>query len=206
MALIMYKAARTLIFGLVASFTLAPAIVSAQTTPPQTVRDFGVDANAPEWCAVTSAGKTPVSAAPGANTVGPIGADLQIQNLVDPTTLSTRAANATIGFEAACNYPHRVTVRSANNGLRRDQGQTSNGVASAVPYTATLTWGDSSIGFLADAQSTIERVETGVTTGAVTGSLVIAIAIEAGATNLGPNRPLGAGQYSDVISIDVGPL
>jgi hypothetical protein len=184
----------------------APHIVTAQNVQPETVRAMGVDASAPQWCAVTSAGRQPDAAAAGRNTIGPIGADVRIVDLVDPTTLSTRAARTIVGFEAACNYPHRLTVRSQNNGLRRGAGATGQGIALAVPYTASLNWGELGISFFADAQSPIELARVGTSAGAVAGPLTVQVDIQAGATNLGPNSPLGAGEYSDVISIEMGPL
>jgi hypothetical protein len=80
------------------------------------------------------------------------------------------------------------------------------GIASAVPYTANLNWGDVGLSFFADGLSESQQERNVETTGAVSGQLVVEIKIIAGATNLGPNRPLGAGEYSDVISIEVGPL
>jgi hypothetical protein len=183
-----------------------PHNVAAQIVQPETVRAMGVDASAPQWCAVTSTAQQPDAAAAGRNTIGPIGADVRIVDLVDPTTLSTRAARTVVGFEAACNYPHRLTVRSQNNGLRRDAGATGQGIASAVPYTASLNWGELGIRFFADAQSLVELQRVGTSVGAVAGPLTVQVDIQAGATNLGPNSPLGAGEYSDVISIEVGPL
>lgn len=182
----------------------------AQTNTPATaatsVLPLGVDATAPQWCSFIAAGsgRAPIRATSNASELS--ASEVRIVDLVDQATLSTRAASATIGVEAACNYPHRVTIRSQNNGLRRTTTSTGAGIASAVPYTANLNWGDVGLSFFADglSESQVERnVET---TGAIAGQLVVEINVVAGATNLGPNRPLGAGEYSDVISIEVGPL
>jgi hypothetical protein len=194
--------------------SLASVCAQAQTVPntgstapaAQDVRPFDVSASAPEWCSVLNAGGQGTTTGANNNTVGPVGSELKIIDLVDPTTLSTRAASATIGFDVACNYPHQVTVRSLNNGLRRATGATGPGIASGVPYTATLNWGDAGLSFFADAQSPIELRRQLTTSGAVAGPLTVAVEITAGATNIGPNSPLGAGEYSDVISIEVGPL
>jgi hypothetical protein len=190
--------------------SVLPLCAAAQTlepiTAPSSARPFGVEATAPQWCALTTASGQVVASGPTNNAIGPVGSELRIVDLVDATTLSTRAANATIGFDAACNYPHRVTVRSQNNGLRRGAAATGVGIASAVPYTATLNWGDANLSFFADAQSQTELAREISTIGAVSGQLVVQVAIAAGATNIGPGSPLGAGEYSDVISIEVGPL
>jgi hypothetical protein len=187
-----------------------PALASAQTLPagvePNRVRPMEVEASAPQWCAISNAAGQAELVGSGNNVTGPLSSELRITDLVDERTLSTRAANARIGFEAACNYPHRIVLRSQNNGLRRDSLSTGPGIASAVPYTATLNWGDVGLGFFADAQSRTQLERVGSTSGAVAGTLVVAVAITAGATNIGPGSPLGAGEYSDVISIEVGPL
>jgi hypothetical protein len=187
-----------------------PAGAFAQTTTPATaatsVLPLGVDASAPQWCSfiATGSGLAPLSATSNASELS--ASEVRIVDLVDQATLSTRAASATIGVEAACNYPHRVTIRSQNNGLRRATTSTGAGIASAVPYTANLNWGDVGLSFFADGLSESQQERNVETTGAVSGQLVVEIKIIAGATNLGPNRPLGAGEYSDVISIEVGPL
>jgi hypothetical protein len=194
--------------SLTCASALAQTVSGNGTSAPaaQSIRPFDVTASTPEWCSVLNAGGQGATTGLNNNTVGPIGSELQIIDLVDPTTLSTRAASATIGFEVACNYPHQVTVRSLNNGLRRITGASGPGIASGVPYTATLNWGDTGLSFFADAQSPVELRRQVNTSSAVAGPLTIAVAISAGATNIGPNSPLGAGEYSDVISIEVGPL
>jgi hypothetical protein len=198
------------VVAIVSIFSLVPTLAGAQSlepvTGPSSVRQMGVDASAPQWCAITSPGGQGIQIGTANNTTAPLGSELRITDLVDATTLSTRAANATIGFDAACNYPHRITVRSQNNGLRRDSNSTGPGIASAVPYTASLNWGDVDLSFFADAQSRNQLERVGNTSGAVAGALTVQVAITAGATNIGPGSPLGAGEYSDVISIEVGPL
>jgi hypothetical protein len=195
-----------ILFGL----STVPLVAVAQTSTPATARvsvsPFGVDAAAPQWCAITTGGRGLTTAGANVNASEPAGSEVRIVDLVDTSTLSTRAATLNFGVDAACNYPHRVTIRSQNNGLRRDTPATGVGIASAIPYTASVNWGDVDLSFFADAVNVTQVERVVATTQAVSGQLSVRVAVVAGATNLGPNRPLGAGEYSDVISIEVGPL
>ena len=91
---------------------LVPAAALGQATNPS--QTFAVTANVPGACAIGS----PILA-PGAqvNFRGLNGTTLQIDQLVDPTTLSTNAASVEVQFEATCGFPHRLKVESQNNGL-----------------------------------------------------------------------------------------
>lgn len=190
----------------VAAAGLLVAGSAAAQTAPTVQREFAVSANSPQWCAVTAPGGTTPVASDDTGAVAPVGASLSIPDLVDPTTLSTRATTARLVFEAACNYPHQVVIRSERNGLRRDGTTQSTVIASAVPYVASISWGGNAAVLTTDALVEIERVETITTEAAIAGTLELAFVIQPGATNLGPGSPLGAGVYNDIVSIEVGPL
>jgi hypothetical protein len=190
--------------GAVLLLSAAPMTLHAQ--PPTGSTGFGVIAGAPESCILAAAGSAAITSQAGSNTVGPIGSSLTISDLVDPVTLRTRSATGRLSFSGACNYPHQVRMSSRNNGLLRDGGGASQTIAWAVPYRAVLTWGGSTLSLSADALSQELRIASFVVPTATDGSLVVDVQIDSGATNLGPNRPLGSGQYSDVISVEVGPL
>jgi hypothetical protein len=175
-------------------------------TAPTAEREFAVTASSPQWCAVTAPGGSAPVASNETGAVAPLGASLSIFDLVDPVTLSTRATTARMVFEAACNYPHQVVIRSERNGLRRDITTQSNVIANAVPYVANISWGGNAATLTTDAQIEFERLQAITTESAVSGTLELAFVIQRGATNLGSGSPLGAGVYNDVVSIEVGPL
>jgi hypothetical protein len=183
-----------------------PAVALAQSVTPSQAVALGVAAAAPELCVLAPSGSIIATSQTGSNTVGPIGASLTISDLVDPDTLTTRSATGRLSFSGACNYPHQVRISSRNNGLLRDGGGASQTVAWAVPYRAVLSWGGSTLALNADARTQEVRIASFIAPTATDGDLIVDVEIDTGATNLGPNRPLGAGQYSDVISVEVGPL
>lgn len=166
---------------------------------------MGVGGSAPSLCVVTRPGATPVEGAASGSVVGPVGATVTLGDLVDPVTLTSREATVQVRFDAACNYPHQVRLSSRNNALLRDGGGSSTTIAWAVPYTADLTWGAVTGSLFADARSFGERVLTVVNPTPTDAPLLVNVRVDAGATNLGQGLPLGAGVYSDVLSVEVGP-
>ncbi|GAA0647681.1 hypothetical protein [Brevundimonas lenta] len=136
----------------------------------------------------------------------PSGSVFAVTRLADPDSLSTRAANMTLGMPAMCNGVHRVAIASDNNGLwRQGAGAQPAGFGSAVPYKANLVWADQQYRMNADA-STRGFVQEQVIIGRpATGDLLIEFAIDAGATNAGSGAPLVAGDYSDVLRVTVEP-
>ncbi len=183
------------------------ALASAMPAHAQSsgdTKDYPVLGDVPKLCAVG----LPVLVAdhPPVNFTGITGSSLGIDRLTDPTTLATNAASVEIGFAAICNYPHTLTLRSQNNGLWRDIATPPpGGFADAVPYTATLTWGDVNTNFSADA-STRGLHDLNVTvTRPTQGRIALRLDILPGASNTQSNAPLMAGIYRDTILITVGP-
>jgi hypothetical protein len=196
---------RRLAAGAAVALAVGPGAVLAQSGAGPQGLPMGVGGSAPSLCVVTRPGATPAEGAASGSVVGPVGATVTLEDLVDPVTLTSRPATVQVRFDAACNYPHQVRLTSRNNALLRDGGGSSSTIAWAVPYTADLTWGAVGGSLTADAQSFGERVVTVVNPTPTDAPLLVDVRVVAGATNLGPNRPLGAGVYSDVLSVEVGP-
>jgi hypothetical protein len=169
------------------------------------VRTFPVNGNVPGTCTIGS----PVLA-PGEqiNFRGLNGNTLQIDQLVDATTLSTRGASVVVRFEAICSFPHRLKVETQNNGLFQTSERSAaapEGFGDAVPYTAFVEWGDKNLEVLADAVSR-RTAETSTAVDAITaGDLRIRLEVEPGDTNLRANAPLLAGVYGDTLRITLEP-
>lgn len=168
-------------------------------------RDFPVSGSAPQVCAVQA---PRLAAGAQINFRGLSGNTLQIDRLVDPTTLATNAASADIQFDAVCNFPHRIRVESQNNGLWQTaerNAQTPDGFAYAVPYRATFTWGE--VTGQLDADAHVRRIsEQRVNVDQATaGSIVIRVVIDAGSSNTTNNAPLIAGIYGDTLRLFVEP-
>jgi|SRR5579872_1594125 len=166
---------------------------------------FTVTGSAPQICAVSN----PVlSSGALINFQSLNGTSLQIGELADPKTLATNTAEATVTFQAVCNYPHQIVLESQNNGLYRDGAAGATpppGFADGVPYTAQLTWGAVSSTFFVAAttrQTTQDRV---VVPNPTAGDIKIQLTIQAGASNLSANSPLIAGVYTDTLRVTVEP-
>ena len=186
---------------------LLPAAMASTAAVGQdaATRSVAVKANAPQVCAVQAP-----QLGPGAqiNFRGLNGSTLQIDHLVDPATLSTSAASIEIGLEAVCNYPHRILLETQNNGL----WQTSErplaappGFGHAVPYTATIAWGLENLRLEADA--TIRRIagDSVLVGHPASGTIMLRLEIQPGASNERQNAPLMAGYYGDTLRVTVEP-
>lgn len=170
----------------------------------QTPAPFDVIAQAPRVCVL---GQPALGNGQVVNFQGLDGSSLKIDTLVDPGDLAVRAALVTVNFDSVCNYPHRLVLRSQNNGLWRGalSGLTPEGFADAVPYGAVLEWGTTQTRFDVDASSRAER-ELSVDVGQATaGTLAIRLDIAPGASNLRRGSPLLAGVYQDTLRITVEP-
>lgn len=189
-------------------FALAATPAFAQTTGLADGADqsrFPVIGSSPELCQL---GEPRISGGqPAVNVKTIIGRVLEIQELTDPKTLSTEGASVELAFDAFCNYPHRVTLSSENNGLFRQVagGTPPLGFANAVPYRAELRWDDDSLLLDADALNRREARQDLSTSDPTSGPLLLRLRIIAGATNITTQAPLLAGEYRDTITITVGP-
>ena len=168
-------------------------------------RSMPVTANAPQICAL----EQPQLAAGGqVNFRGLNGSTLQIDRLVDSATLATNAASVNVKFEAVCNYPHRISIETENNGLWQTSERTAApppGFAYAVPYRASLNWGTEQSRLEADAK--VRRIsEQSLMIGQPTaGEILLRFEIEPGASNVQANAPLLAGFYADTVRVIVEP-
>src|SRR5688572_15984814 len=96
--------------AIIGAAILLPTAVAAQV--PAT-RSMPVTATAPLVCAMAE----PKAEGGGqVNFKGLNGNTLQIDRMVDPTTLAVMAASADVSFDAVCNSPHRIKLETQNNG------------------------------------------------------------------------------------------
>jgi hypothetical protein len=182
---------------------LGPAGAHAQSTSIN--RSMTVNASVPRSCTIGAA-----TLQPGAqvNFRGLNGSALQIDQLVDPATLSTNAASIEITFEAICNLPHRVKIETQNNGLwQRDQrGATrSEGFADAIPYRARMDWKDDVLQLNADARVRRTADSSLLVNEGRFGDIRVRLDIDAGSTNVQANAPIVAGSYGDTLRIFLEP-
>lgn len=134
------------------------------------------------------------------------GAVLRVQELTDSQSLTTRAAAAEVSLEATCNFPHRLRLESENNGLWREGAASGQvGFAVAVPYRASVSWGELDRRLEADASGRRPQALVAPVAAPTAGELTLHLEIEPGATNTTTNAPLLAGIYSDVIRLTVEP-
>lgn len=190
--------------SLLIATALAPAAAVAQSSQPA-ARTIPVVAHAPQVCAVQA---PQIAGGRQVNFRGLNGSTLQIDRLVDPTTLSTNAASTEIRFEAVCNYPHRLTLETQNNGLFQTIEHTSRpaeGFGHAIPYRATLSWGLENLRLDADAKVRRISDRTIFIDRATSGDMLLRLEIDPGATNDRANAPLIAGYYGDTLRVTVEP-
>ena len=166
---------------------------------------FAVSANVPGACAVGPPIQRPAAQV---NFRGLSGSTLQIDQLVDSTTLSTNASSVEVSFPATCSFPHRLKVETQNNGLWQsgERGpQTPEGFGDAVPYRALLEWASEHLRLDADAQ--IRRIAQNsiLVDASADGDIILRLEIDAGATNERANAPLLAGVYADTLRITLEP-
>jgi len=168
-------------------------------------QDMPVTGNVPLICALQTGQIQPGTAN---NVIGLDGDTLRIAQFVNPDTLSVKAASATVRFDAVCNFAHALRVESANNGLWPTDAritQAPAGFAFAVPYTASVSWGQANSQFNTDAKSRrlvqqILNVDT-----PVAGQLDLRIDIAEGASNVETSAPVIAGNYTDTVRIFLEP-
>jgi hypothetical protein len=188
--------------GLILAALLVPAAAGAQSSATQ---NLGINGSVPGACSIGAP-----QLAPGGqvNFRGLNGTTLQIDQLVDPTTLSTNAASAEVRFEAICGFPHRLKVETQNNGLWNTAERSApppEGFGYAVPYRALVRWADENLRLNADAQ--IRRIadsQVFIANNAM-GDILLRLEIDPGATNESANAPLLAGSYGDTLRITLEP-
>ena len=179
----------------------APAAAQSLTA----VTTMPVTGSVPQVCAMQQGS---IQSGSLVNIAGLDGDTLRIIQFVDPSTLSVKAASATISFDAVCNFPHAVRVESSNNGLWPVDGritQVPGGFAYAVPYTAQVTWGLANAQFSADAKTRRIAQQTINVEAPAAGQLNLRIEIAEGASNVENRAPVIAGTYVDTVRIFLEP-
>ena len=185
----------------------ATLVASAASADPSLLdkRDMGVSANTPDVCIISNQNNGRIRPLVNATSSG--AAAVEITSLIDRGTMSTAAAQVEVTFDAMCNFPHKLNVISDNNGLFRpiNAAAVVPGFASAVPYTADVTWGGQTLAFEATAQRRGLAQADLIIAEPAQGSIVLQFNVLPGATNAQNGAPLAAGIYSDVIRISVEP-
>lgn len=194
---------KSLLLPLILLSSAASAQVSGNQQSVQT-RGYAVTGNAPSICvlqAPTLAGGAQI------NFRGLNGTLLQIDSLVDPTTLATKAASVELRFDGVCNFPHQLRVEASNNGLFRTATATAapQGFASAIPYQARFNWGQQTLVLNADAQIRRYNEQSIRVTDPTAGNLSMRFEIQPGASNVQSNSPVIAGNYSETLRITLEP-
>jgi hypothetical protein len=187
------------VLGLLGSTSAAAQSNSATT------RTMTVDATVPRSCTV---GAPTLQPSGQVNFKGLNGSSLQIDQLVDPTTLSTNAASIEVHFEAICNLPHRLKIETQNNGLWQVQERglsRPSGFANAIPYRARLDWSNDVLQLNADARVRRIAESSLLVSESRLGDLRLRLDIDAGSTNVQTNAPIIAGSYGDTLRIFLEP-
>ena len=199
-----FRAVTALTAASALALLLTSQAARAQTSGDNT-RDMLVRGRVPQVCTIAS----PTLAGGAVNNFRTLtGSSLEVDQLTDPVTLSTRAASVEVSFAAVCNFAHQVVLESRNNGLWRSElGLTPApaGFSDAVPYTATLVWGPINTSLDADASARRIRDRTQAVDQPVAGDIVLRLDIQPGATNLRTNAPLVSGAYRDTLRLTVEP-
>ncbi|WP_156452127.1 hypothetical protein [Novosphingobium sp. CCH12-A3] len=187
----------------IALLPLGTIPAAAQETA--SARGLPVTGSAPQVCSLAGG---ELQAGQLVNFNGISGDTLQVTQLLDQQTLAARPASATVSFSAVCNYPHQIRIQSENNGLWPTDGRQATdapGFATALPYDANLTWGNSSGQLQMDARIRSNREERIDVDQATAGTVTLRLAILAGASNGGVNAPVLAGVYGDTLRITLEP-
>ncbi len=174
----------------------AQALVAARSAP--------VQGNAPNVCVMQA---PRLSAGAQINFNGLNGSTLQIDSLVDPVTLATRAASANVQFDAVCNFPHRLRVEAQNNGMFRASGGSTapSGFTYAIPYSARLDWGSQTTTLNADAITRQIHEQSIAIAQPTAGQINLRVEVQAGASNIQSNAPVLAGNYADTLRVFLEP-
>jgi hypothetical protein len=179
-----------------------PRATTGGANPAVFVADVG--GRTPQFCSI--------SAPSLSQTTNPInvralsGATLEIENFINTTTLASQAASVAVAFDAVCNYPHSLSLGSANNGLwRQSTAPAIAPFANAVPYRALASWGDQVVDLNADSGSRRAVTSSVLAQSPRIGQVTLSLQIDPGATNVATNSPLLQGTYSDLITVTLGP-
>lgn len=167
----------------------------------QQAQDVTLLGTADRICALSA---PELGAGPLENFSVPSGSVYSVEQLADPTTLTTRAARLTLSMDAMCNGVHRLIITSENSGLWRQGAPTSpSGFGTGVPYRLNLAWADENPSLTADASIRQARQWLVLVGRPNAGAIELEFEIDAGATNAGTGAPMVAGSYADVLTLTV---
>ncbi len=183
-----------------------PAGLNAQETGTQDTADFEVAGNTPVICTLA----LDSGAEDGLINFSTADRNVyRVDQMLDATTLSTRAASFEVTLDGVCNSAHRIRVESLNNGLwqvSETPPARPSGFGTAVPYDVTARWTDQVLLLPADAAIRQPRERSVPINRPASGGLTLRFEIAAGATNLAANAPMVAGAYADTLTIVLEPL
>lgn len=172
---------------------VAPANAQAQDLTHATQR-LELAATAPVACVINAPSVANQSNASYSAT-GASSGQVNITELVDADSATSRASSIELNLPVVCNASHRVMVRSTNGGLVRAGATGRSGAfQESLTYTVDIDWSGQTLQLLTSrTDANLDVAHPGK------GDMLIRIATPAG------GGPLVAGQYSDSIVVEVQP-
>lgn len=184
-----------LIVAPLAALAMLPAAAQAQDLT-RAAQQLVMSGNAPVACVINAPRAASQTNATFAET-GTASGRINITQFVDPESAEPRASSIELNVPVLCNTAHRMRVSSTNGGLLRGGAAgagTSGGFSEFVGYTIGIDWQGQTTQFTTTSNNAIiDSDRPG------RGDATIRIATPAGGT------PLIAGQYRDVIVVEVEP-
>lgn len=182
------------IFLLAASLGAGAAQAQQLDRASQKLELFG---DAPVACVANEARVTS-SANATFQSNGPSGGVVVFPALVDQATATARASSIGLALPVVCNASHRVTLRSANGGLRREGANPGSnaggGFAEFQTYGVSVQWQglSASVGGI-NTSADLAQAQP------AKGDMLIDIAVPQG------TQPLVAGTYTDSVVVEIRP-
>jgi len=127
-----------------------------------------------------------------------------LDQLVDDNTARLQPGSIKLRFNAMCNGPHQVSVRSDNGALKPTPSAPplTEAFLPQINYTATATWADNTIAIVADGNSATAQAAR-ITARAASGPLELTIRVDGSINDM--TRPLASGEYSDTLFVTLAP-
>ena len=192
------------VFGKLCGVFIYFCVASPVSADSSGAGGVGVGGQVPLMCAITSA----PSEVQGDN-MELAQADfsdgvIQMGSLVDSSTAQLQQASITLRFNARCNGPHQLSLRSTNGALKPDMPSAilSENFLPEVNYTASATWANDTVSILADGSAASAQAAR-ITAHAQSGTLELTVRVDASANDM--NMPLASGGYRDVLVVTLAP-
>lgn len=148
----------------------------------------------------------PLPSAKSANNSTFDGNKISIAQLLDEDTAMVKDSETNISYGVTmCNYAAFLSVSSQNGGMTRTSG-TDTAVAGSgafldiIDYTVSVDWGSVKIANFDTALHRTDRKAVTQASGANQAELLVKVSTQKG------NTPVLRGTYTDVITVNVGPI